>query len=624
MVRLHLLGPPEVRNSRGVVPLPPRLLALAGYLALAPPDRSVRRDVLLATFWPDSDLESARDALNQAIYELRRSLGRETVESRGKGELALGAAVYADVREFRARLADGHGGDALELYRGDLLEGLHISRAWPFERWLADARHRLRRDAAAAAVAQAGRVEVQGRPTAVAAWLARALELDPVDETVARRMILLHLETGDRAAAVREYQRIVRALRLELDLEPAAETLRLAEMFQCAGTTRDVRSGAADVTMRPTAARRIAGELLDRVGELAPSDRTANAVARELLRQATRIDPALEAARAAHASALADWVLLFGGPPRAARLAVDEADAAIQLDPTSFAAHLGRGFGLEAMTRFGDAAGAFRDALRLRPREPEAVSRYGRVLMYAGDVAASRRVARKAAMSRDEDADLLLQLGMADFVLDREDEAREATASALRLRPAFQYAEAAWGFYELAHGHFDAAATALNRLLSREPDSFLGHFFRGDLALVQRDFDAALAAYQRCCDIDPAGRPVGLYLSARTQAGFVHVRAGDAALGLRMLDDAEADVRQVLGAGAEFGGFFVELAIVAAARGDTNRALAHLTTAYRNGYLQYHLIDRHPVFDELRARPAYRGLLAAIQDDVARQGRRAD
>ncbi|HSJ62469.1 MAG TPA: hypothetical protein VK922_01065, partial [Gemmatimonadaceae bacterium] len=131
MVRLHLLGPPEVRNSRGVVPLPPRLLALAGYLALAPPDRSVRRDVLLATFWPDSDVESARDALNQAIYELRRSLGSETVASRGKGEVALGATVDADVREFHARLADGRHGEALELYRGDLLEGLHISRAWP-------------------------------------------------------------------------------------------------------------------------------------------------------------------------------------------------------------------------------------------------------------------------------------------------------------------------------------------------------------------------------------------------------------------------------------------------------------------------------------------------------------
>lgn len=54
---------------------------------------------------------------------------------------------------------------------------------------------------------------------------------------------------------------------------------------------------------------------------------------------------------------------------------------------------------------------------------------------------------------------------------------------------------------------------------------------------------------------------------------------------------------------------------------DADRAPEHLTTAYHNGDLKYHLIARHPVFDELRDRPAYRGVVGAIQDEVARQGR---
>jgi hypothetical protein len=59
--------------------------------------------------------------------------------------------------------------------------------------------------------------------------------------------------------------------------------------------------------------------------------------------------------------------------------------------------------------------------------------------------------------------------------------------------------------------------------------------------------------------------------------------------------------------------------IAAAGRGQPQRAVKHLTTAYRKGYLQYGLIRRHPAFDDLRRRPDYRALLTAIQEDVAAQ-----
>lgn len=623
MIRLHLLGPPEVLDDRGAVLLPPKLLALVSYATLAPVSNLVRRDVLLATFWPDADVDSARNALNQAIYEVRQCLGRDVLESRGKAEVAVGASVYIDARDFQARLAEGRRADALGLYRGDLLDGLHIAGASPFERWVDDARFRLRRSAAAAAAEEAAIEHAKGDASSAASWLARALDVDPTDETIGRRLMQLHIEAGDRAAALHAYQRLARSLRLELDVAPDNETRRVARLATTGDSPRPAPVAEVEVVRRPTVERRLAGDLLDRASELAAGDRTANAVARELLSQATRLDPAFGAARAAHACALADWVSLFGGPRQAARVSVEEANVAVRLNPTSVEAHIAWGCGLEAMARFADAIAAFRDALSLRPRHPEGVSRLGRAHMYAGDAAASRRVARDAARHREEDADLLLQLGMADFVLDRHDDARESTASALRLRPAFHYAEAAWAFYEIVHGHFAHARATLDRLLAREPDSFMGHFFRGDLALVQRDFATALASYQRCYDIDPTGRPVGLYLSSQTLLGVVHVKAGDRTLGHGMLTAAEADVRSALRAGAEFGGFFLELAIVAACRGERDRAVDLLTRAYRKGYLQYHLIARHPAFDDLRGRPDYQALVAAIQRDVAQQRRRA-
>jgi DNA-binding SARP family transcriptional activator/Tfp pilus assembly protein PilF len=597
--------------------LPPRLFALIGYLAAASPGSAVRRDVLLATFWPDADIESARSALNQAIYEVRQYLGRDMVESRGKAAVVLGLNVSSDVRDFSVSLSAGRRTHALQLYGGELLEGLHISRAWPFEQWLDETRYRLRMRASAAAAAEAAAEHDNGRIAPAISWLTRAFDLDSANELLGRRLIALHLESGNRSAAVHVYRRLMNSLQSELDLETEGQTLNLATLemgSDCPPARCNVPSS--------TDARRIARDLLDRAGELVTADRTANAIARELLSQATRIDPQLVPARTAYACALSEWVQLFGGPREAARLAVAEADTAVRIGPTSVDAHLARGCGLEALTRFRDAAEAFRAVLQIHPGHREAVSRYGRALMYAGDVAGSRILAGNAAHRHEDDPDLLLQLGMADFVLNRDDEAREATASALHLRPGFHYAEAAWAFYELVHGHFDEAAATLQRFLSRDPDSFMGHFFHGDLALVQRDFATALASYQRCYDIDPAGRPVGLHLSAQAQLGFVHVKAGDAALGHRMLDAAETDVRRALNAGAEFGGFLVELAITAASRGDERRAVDHLTTAYRTGYLQHHLIRRHPAFDQLVGRPDFRGLLATVERDVERQAQR--
>jgi DNA-binding SARP family transcriptional activator len=75
----------------------PKTAALLVYLAVARPLGLHRRDTLLAMFWPETDESRARHSLNQAVYQLRRGLGRETVVS-GRDE-ALGvdrSRVWAD------------------------------------------------------------------------------------------------------------------------------------------------------------------------------------------------------------------------------------------------------------------------------------------------------------------------------------------------------------------------------------------------------------------------------------------------------------------------------------------------------------------------------------------------
>src|SRR3989442_2267621 len=134
---LNLLGP----GGRELTPVlaQPKRFALLAYLAAATPRRLHRRDSLLALFWPELDQEHARAALRQALHGLRHALGDGVLVTRADEDIGIDAEqIRCDVLEFERAAESGHLADALDLYRGDLLEGVFIRGAPQFEQWLQD------------------------------------------------------------------------------------------------------------------------------------------------------------------------------------------------------------------------------------------------------------------------------------------------------------------------------------------------------------------------------------------------------------------------------------------------------------------------------------------------------
>ena len=230
MIELRALGTLVLRDRNGEdihpVLAQPKRVALLAYLAIARPRGFHRRDTLLALLWPDQDEQHARGALNQALRHLRTALGKEAVPSRGDGEIGIDArALSCDAAEFDAAIDAGDPARALALYRGDLLEGFHVSGCGEFERWLEEERVWLRRRAARAASELAHREEARGEPVAAGHWARRAFALAPDDEREARTLIELLGRLGDRVGAVQAYEEFARRLRVEYQVEPAPETL---------------------------------------------------------------------------------------------------------------------------------------------------------------------------------------------------------------------------------------------------------------------------------------------------------------------------------------------------------------------------------------------------------------
>ncbi len=132
MLELRTLGGLHARDSQGrelrAMLAAPKQAALLTYLAIATPRGFHRRDTLVALLWPELDQEHARGALRQALRASRRSVADGILLGAGDEEIGLDwDRVWCDAVAFEAMLDDGRVQEALELYRGDLLEGFHLS-----------------------------------------------------------------------------------------------------------------------------------------------------------------------------------------------------------------------------------------------------------------------------------------------------------------------------------------------------------------------------------------------------------------------------------------------------------------------------------------------------------------
>jgi serine/threonine-protein kinase len=236
MIELRTLGALELRgcDPQGVDALisQPKRLGLLAYLAIATSRGFHRRDSLLALFWPESDQAHARGALRNALSFLRHQLGEAVIVTRGD-EVGLDpGSFWCDVPAFLAAVDAENPGEALALYRGDLLEGFHVADAPDFESWLEGERSHLRGRAAEAAWAQAAIEEQAGNWVSAAVYARRAVTWSPEYEQSACRLIELLDRAGDRAAALQEYETLEGRLAQDLEVPPSPETASVIQAIR--------------------------------------------------------------------------------------------------------------------------------------------------------------------------------------------------------------------------------------------------------------------------------------------------------------------------------------------------------------------------------------------------------
>lgn len=238
MIQLRVLGGTDLRSSDGqelrAVLAQPKRLALLVYLALATPRGPQRRDRLVALFWPEQDTDRARNALSQAIFFLRRVLGADAILNRNGEEIELARdQIWCDATAFEDAVRKSQSADAVELYRGELLSGVHVPEAAAeLEQWLESTRKRFAEAFAEAVEAVASEREEAGDFRGAVYWWRRLATLDPYSARIAIRLMVALAASGDRSAAI-QHARVYEALVAnELESQPDPGVAALAQELQ--------------------------------------------------------------------------------------------------------------------------------------------------------------------------------------------------------------------------------------------------------------------------------------------------------------------------------------------------------------------------------------------------------
>jgi DNA-binding SARP family transcriptional activator len=253
-MHIRLLGPVELWDGRGPVPVGPRARVVLAALAINA-GRVVSMHRLIAAVWPDEPPATAVTQIHVCVSALRRALtslgvaaARDLIVTAPPGYLLRAGADQIDVLEFErylseARTAADEGDprraaallrEALGLWRGPALEeftGLTVEATRLEERRLAALEERAEADLAL------------GRAADLVSELTALVAEHPLRERLRALLMRALHRAGRRSEALEVYQDARRTLIDELGLEPGPELRRAQDAVLADDDTAEFAAG---------------------------------------------------------------------------------------------------------------------------------------------------------------------------------------------------------------------------------------------------------------------------------------------------------------------------------------------------------------------------------------------
>jgi predicted ATPase/DNA-binding SARP family transcriptional activator/Tfp pilus assembly protein PilF len=206
------------------------------------------REVLAALFWGEFSQQRAMNNLRVVLSNLRKHLGDHLSITRDKAAMNLGVDYDLDVAVLDANL--GYAGEfvrktgtlnrdtvtrieqAVDLYKGEFLEGFYVENAPEFDAWMVVERERFHH-IVLDGLGKLVRWELaQGEYTTGIRHASKWVRLEPLSEAAYRQMMRLLVFSEQRSAALAQFEKCREVLADELGVAPDTKTTALYEQIK--------------------------------------------------------------------------------------------------------------------------------------------------------------------------------------------------------------------------------------------------------------------------------------------------------------------------------------------------------------------------------------------------------
>jgi len=240
-LHISLLGTPQIQLNHAPIELERRkALALFAYLLVS--KQAYQREALATFFFPDVDMSRALAYLRNTLWTINKGLGDNWLEiERDTIRIIPQDGLWVDIWAFEAYETgtDLHGWQsAVALYRDEFMRGFSLPDSDAFDEWQFFQSQSLRGRLNGVLEKLTRGYIAQNRYEEAIPYARRWVVMDNLNESAHRNLMRLYDWTGQRTAALKQYQMCADLLKNELGIAPDDKTRKLYQAIQSRQTTK--------------------------------------------------------------------------------------------------------------------------------------------------------------------------------------------------------------------------------------------------------------------------------------------------------------------------------------------------------------------------------------------------
>lgn len=218
---VQLFGIPQIRLGDEKIRFPyKKAEAFFYYLCVK---KKVSRDEVICLLWGDEDETAGKKKLRDAVYQVKRLLGKDLLLTGGHTEIELNSAV--PLRSDWEKQEE----DEEPEKGGEFLDHFYIKNCYEFEEWAEEIRIRIRKQRADQARRLMEQAAGERNDASLQKYSNFLLSEDPYNEELYFEAMSLYAENGNYSMAIRLYNDLKKRLSEELSEEPSR---KVKELFQ--------------------------------------------------------------------------------------------------------------------------------------------------------------------------------------------------------------------------------------------------------------------------------------------------------------------------------------------------------------------------------------------------------